>query len=337
MRRNLGTIALFFGAFLVALAVLSRFYAYDRLAVVPFNNTATTISETKPGADAEYLDIKKLEVVSGPLKSTRVTTGDVKRSKAVSNALGRDVAIWDTYSCTDKPDFDCGADETPLSGTIDLVAFDRTSGVAVEWEGATSVSGGEVTKPEGFEGQYFKFPFDTQKRSHEFWDGTINRATTADYVGEGEVKGLKVYKFRQTIEPTKSGEIDVPGDLVDEKANTVTADRMYANVRSFSVEPTTGVILIGGEQQDSFLAVDGERRLTTTKVTLGYTDETTQILVDEYESKAFLLGLVKSTIPLIGLVLGVLLIGLGLLSRRGRRPRRSEGHRQQTPVGAGAA
>ena len=145
MRRNLGTIALFFGAFLVALAVLSRFYAYDRLAVVPFNNTATTISETKPGADAEYLDIKKLEVVSGPLKSTRVTTGDVKRSKAVSNALGRDVAIWDTYSCTDKPDFDCGADETPLSGTIDLVAFDRTSGVAVEWEGATSVSGGEVT------------------------------------------------------------------------------------------------------------------------------------------------------------------------------------------------
>ncbi len=337
MRMKLGTVALFFGVFLVALAALCRFYAYERLAVVPFNNTATTISETKPGADAEYLDIKKLEVVSGPLRSTRVVTGDVDRSKAVSNALGRDVAIWDTYSCTDKPEFNCGADQTPLSGTIDLVAFDRTSGAAVEWEGATSVSGGETTKPEGFEGQYFKFPFDTQKQSYEFWDGTINRATTAEYVGEGEVKGLAVYQFRQTIEPTKSGEIDVPGDLVDENAATVTADRMYANVRSFSVEPTTGVILIGGEQQDSYLAVDGERRLTTTKVTLGYTNETTQNLVDEYESKAFLLGLVKTTIPLVGLVVGVLLMGLGLLSRRGPRSRRSDGHHQRTPVGAGAA
>jgi len=337
VRTKLGTVALFFGAFLVALAALSRFYAYERLAVVPYNSTATTISETKPGADAEYLDIKQLEVVTGPLKSTRVTTGDVKRSKAVSNQLGRDVAIWDTYSCTDKPDFDCGADQTPLSGTIDLVAFDRTSGLAVEWEGSTSVSGGETTKPEGFEGQYFKFPFDTQKQSYEFWDGTINRATTAEFVGEGEVDGLAVYKFRQTIEPTKSGTIDVPGDLVGENANTVTADRMYANVRSFSVEPTTGVILIGGEQQDSYLAVDGERKLTTTKVTLGYTDETTQNLVDDYQSKAFLLGLVKSTIPLVGLVLGVLLIGLGLLSRRGRPPRRSDRHHEQTPVGAGAA
>lgn len=337
MRSKLGTFALFFGAFLLALAALSKFYAYDRLAVVPLNSTATTISETKPGADAEYLDIKELEVVSGPLKSTRVTTGDIKRSKAVSTQLGRDVAIWDTYSCTDKPDFNCGADETPLSGTIDLVAFDRTSGAAVEWEGSTSVSGGEVTKPEGFEGQYFKFPFDTQKRSYEFWDGTINRATTAEYVGEGEVKGLAVYQFRQTIEPTKSGEIDVPGDLVDEKAATVTADRMYANVRSFSVEPTTGVILIGGEQQDSFLAVDGERRLTTTKVSLGYTDATTQTLVDDFKSKAFLLGLVQSTIPLVGLVLGVLLIGLGLLGRRGRPPRRSTRQHERMPVGAGAA
>ncbi|MGH3459383.1 DUF3068 domain-containing protein [Aeromicrobium sp.] len=333
--RKLGTVALFFGAFLLALAALTRFYMYDRLAVAPFNNTSTSISETKAGADAEYLDIKKLEVVSGPLKSTRIVSGDVKQGKAVSKDLRQDVVVWHTYSCTGKPDFDCSAGKTPLSGTTDLVAFDRTSGAAVTWAGATSESGGEKTEPAGFEGQYFKFPFDTQKKSYKFWDGTIDRATTVEYVGEGEIDGLGVYEFRQTIEPTKSGTIDVPGDLVDENAATVTADRMYSNVRTFSVEPTTGVILVGGEQQDSFLAVDGERRLTTTKATLEYTDETTQGFVDEYESKALLLGLVKSTIPLVGLVLGVLLIGLGLLSRRGRRSRRSDGDQQRTPVGAG--
>lgn len=336
MRTKLGIVALFLGAFLLALAALSKFYMYDRLAVVPFNNTSTSISETKPGADADYLDIAALEVVSGPLKSTRVVSGDVKQSKAVSKTLGRDVAVWNTYSCTDKPDFDCSAGQTPLSGTTDVVAFDRTTGEAVNWTGATSDSGGEVTDPAGFEGQYFKFPFDTQKQSYEFWDGTLDRATAVEYVGEGEVDGLGVYQFRQTIEPTKTGEIDVPGDLVGEDADTVTADRMYSNVRSFSVEPTTGVILVGGEQQDSFLTVDGERKLTTTKATLGYTDENVQNTVDEYKSKALVLGLVKTTIPLVGLVLGVLLIGLGLLSRRGHRSRPPE-HADRTPVGAGVS
>ena len=271
---EIGNSCAVFGRVFAGIGRIVEVLCYDQLAVVPFNSTATTISATKPGADAEYLDIKQPRWSTGPLKSTRVITGNVKRSKEASNELGRDVAIWDMYSCTDKPDFDCGADQTPLSSTIDLVAFDRTTGLAVDWEGSTSVSGGEIIKPEGFEGQYFKFPFDTQKRSYQFWDGTMNRATTAEFVGEGEVDGLAVYKFRQTIEPTKSGTIDVPGDLVGEDANTVTADRMYANVRTFSVEPTTGVILIGGEQQDCYLAVGGERKLTTTKATLGYTDET---------------------------------------------------------------
>ena len=58
--------------------------------------------------------------------------------------------------------------------------------------------------------------------------------------------------------------------------------------------------------------------------------------VDVFKSKAFLLGLVQTTIPLVGLVLGVVLIGLGLLSRRGRRSRRPE-HADRTPVGAGVA
>ena len=153
-----------------------------------------------------------------------------------------------------------------------------------------------------------------------------------------------VHEHHDRLAGDETGEERQPVLDVDHQVDAPVAAHQDAQcgdgvdlVRSFSVEPTTGVILVGSEQQDSYLAVDGERRLTTTKVTLGYTDETAQTLVDEYESKAFLLGLVKSTIPLVGLVLGVLLIGLGLLSRRGRRPRISEGHRQQTPVGAGAA
>ncbi|MDQ3155613.1 MAG: DUF3068 domain-containing protein [Actinomycetota bacterium] len=306
------------GAFLLALAALSKLYMYDSLAVVPANNQSTSISSTAPGDDAEYLDVAAgLKVTTGPLKSTRIVAGDVKKSKQASKDLDRDITVWDTYKCTDKPEFKCGGGKTPLSGTTDTVAFDRNTGETVSWKGTKSESGGKTITPADFKGQYFKFPFNTQKKTYQFWDETLRKSTAAKYVGEGKVKGLKVYKFEQTIAPTKSGTIDVPGDLVDSKEATVTADRIYSNVRTFSVEPVTGVIVIGGEDQDAYLEVDGERKLTTTKAKLVYTDKNTTDVVDKYKSKATVLGAVKNTVPLVGGILGLLLIALGALTKFG--------------------
>lgn len=335
MGKKFGTVALFLGAFLLALAALSKFYMYDQLAVVPQNTTSTSISGTAPGADADYLDAAAgLKSTTGPLKSTRVTTGNVKKSKQASKDLNRDIAVWDTYSCTDKPDFDCGAGETPLSGTIDIVAFDRNTGETVNWKGTKSESDGKTIDPADFKGLYFKFPFNTQKKTYKFWDDTLRESTDAKYVGEGKVKGLKVYKFEQTIEPTKSGTIDVPGDLVGSDQATVTADRMYSNVRSFSIEPVTGVIIIGGEAQDAYLEVDGVRKLTTTKATLVYTDQNTADTVDTYKSKATLLKAVKTTVPVGGAIVGILLIALGAWSRRGGSDA-TAGSRKAQPVVSG--
>lgn len=323
MGKKLGTAALFLGAFMLALAALSKFYMYDQLAVVPLNTQSTSISATAPGADATYLDIGAgPKVVDGPLRSTRVVTGDVEASKAASKDLGREIAVWDTYSCTDKPDFNCASGDTPLSGTTDRVAFDRNTGETVAWngskgeEGTRSESGGAKVEPASFEGLYFKFPFDTQKKTYKFWDGTIDKATPATYVGEGTIKGLKVYKFEQTIAPTKTGTIEVPGSLVGSDQATVTADRVYSNVRRFSVEPVTGVVIVGGESQDGYLELDGKRVLTTTKATLSYTDQNTKDTVDTYKPKAFLLSAVKTWVPVGGAILGIILIGLGLMSHR---------------------
>lgn len=318
MGKKLGTAALFLGAFVLALAVLSKFYMYDRLAVVPLNTETTSVSETAPGQDGTYLDIAGgLRVAEAPLKSTRIVTGNVDESKKASDELGRDVAVWDTYVCTAPAAFDCGSGETPLSGSDERVAFDRKTGEAVAWQGNTSESDGETTKDFAFEGQYFKFPFDTQQKTYRFWDGTLNEATPAKFVGEDTVDGLEVYTFEQTIAPVKTGTIDVPGSLVGSSEATVTADRIYSNVRTFSVEPVTGVIIVGGEAQDGYLELDGERVLTTTKATLQYTDANTSKVVDEYKPKAMLLTAVKTYVPYGGGVIGLLLIAAGLFSRRG--------------------
>lgn len=317
MSKKLGTVALFLGAFLLALAALSKFYMYDRVAVVPLNHETTSLSTTLPGADAEYLDVEAgLKPTTGPLKNTKVIVGNIKEAKNASKELDRDIAVWDIYDCTDTPDFDCGSGKTPLAATDDRVAFDRNTGEAVNWKGARSEVDGKVIEPGNFEGLYFKFPFDSQKKTYQFWDGTLREATPAKYIGEGKVKGMKVYEYEQTIEPVKTGTIDVPGTLVGSDEPTVTADTIYSSVSTYSVDPVTGVILIGQTAQDSYLEVDGQRALTTTKATLRYTDANTAETVDEFKSKALLLTAVKTYVPVGGAVLGLILVGLGLLSRR---------------------
>ena len=233
MAKKLGLGALFLGVFLLVLAVLSKYYMYDRLAVVPDNTQTTSISATPPGQDAEYLDIGAgPAVVDGPLQSTRVVVGDVKLSEEASKELDRDVAVWKTFSCTAPPSFDCGSGETPLSAHLrPRRVRSRNTGETVDWDQTRSETGGNKVRG-AFKGQYFKFPFDTQKKTYQFWDGTLKEATPAVYKGQSKVNGLDVYEFEQVIEPTKTGTIAVPGELlgVDDKP-TVVADRIYSNTR----------------------------------------------------------------------------------------------------------
>ena len=318
MGKKTGTVLLFLGAFLLVIAAMSKFYMYDRLAVVPFNTVTTSHSSTAPGADAEYLDVAAgLKITEGPLANTKIVTGDVAASKKATKKLGRDIAVWNIYDCTDTPDFNCGSGEVALSATTDRVAFDANTGETVKYEDTSSEADGEITKPFAFKGLYFKFPFDAQKKTYQFWDGTLREATPAKYVGQGKVKGMKVYKYRQTIDPVKTGTIDVPGDLVGSDEGTVTADRFYSSVSDYSVDPVTGVVIVGQTAQDSYLELNGERVLTTTKATLGYTDKQTQDTVDEYKSKALLLTAIKTWIPVGGAILGLILLAAGLMSRRG--------------------
>lgn len=310
------------GGFLLVLGLLSKFYMYDKLAVVPLNQNTTSISETLPGADATYLDVAAgAKITTGPLRSVRVTTGDVDLSKEASEELNQNVSVWNTFTCTDTPDFDCSSGQTPLSGGNDTVAFDRNTAETVDWAGAFSQKDGKETE-DPFEGIYFKFPFDTKKQSYDFWDGTLMQALPAEFEEETEIEGLKVYKFVQTIEPTSAGTSDVPGNLVDSDEPTVTADRIYSNVRTLYVEPVTGAIIKGGESQDSYLEYNGVRGATTTKAALEYTEDYVQENVDEYKSKASLLSAIQTTVPLIASILGLAAIALGALLalRRKKEP-----------------
>lgn len=320
MIKRWGTVALLLGVVLLALAALSKFYLHDRLAVAPLDQDSTSVATTPAGSDAEYVDAAAgLALVKGPLKNVKVVLGDVDAGKRASKDLGKDIAVWHIKDSTDKPTFDFSSSETALSATEDTVAFDRHTGLAVSWKGTKSSFAGKTVKPGDFEGLYFKFPFGSDKKTYPFWDGTLRKATPATYVGEGKVQGMKVYTYRQTIAPVSIGTIDLPGALVGSAKATVPADQIYSSISDYSVDPVTGVILDGQTAQDSYLELNGQRVLTTTKATIAYTDADVTQNVKDFKTRSTLLAALDTTIPLAGLVIGVLLIGAGLLTRRSRR------------------
>jgi hypothetical protein len=142
--------------------------------------------------------------------------------------------------------------------------------------------------------------------------------------GEDEIDGMTVYRFVQTIEPTVVSQLEVPGSLAGSAAPSIEADRTYANTRTLWIEPETGVIIRGQEEQDTVLVYRGEEVATITSGTIRYTDEQVQANVDEYRPLASQLNLVGNVLPLVLGILGVvgLIAGIVLL-RSGYRPRRA--------------
>jgi hypothetical protein len=306
MRRTVGLILCGLGAFLIVTALLLRLYAYPSLAKAPLDQYTTTVSF---GPGATVFDISSLSEVQTDLTSTRITRGDVEASDD-------DVAVYDTFVNTTN------SAGTTLSAMTERAAFGRTDGLAVRGFGE-NIDGDPVVH----EGLIFKFPFDTQRQDYPFWDYTVRKAFPAKFSGEEELEGVAVYRFVQTIPATVIASLDVPGSLVDADEATVSVDRVYENTRTLWVEPNTGVILKGQEEQYARFQYEGEDKVTATEVTIAYNDDTVRMLADEYGPKGRQLDLVRNAAPLWAGLLGVVVLGVGLVlvwSHRRERADESE-------------
>jgi hypothetical protein len=310
VRGKLGPILIGLGGFLVVAAVLLRVFAYPRLAVAPIDQDSVSVLV---GPDATVFDVSTLKEITTDLTTTARTVGDIK----ASDEAGDNTRVWVNTSSTKD------SDGIVRSREIERVAFDATTGMAVNCCGEfyQTEEGDEGTVEH--DGLVFKFPFGTEKKTYPFWDSTLLKAIDIEYKGTEEVLGTTAYKFETVIEPTVTGTVEAPASVLGEDAEgNLEAETVYSNTRTLWVEPNTGVILKRAEAQDNTLRYDGTDRVTTTKVTTGYDDETVQSNVDEYGKMGNLLHLVHTTLPLTFLVLGLLSILGGILISR-RRDRQS--------------
>lgn len=292
-----------FGAFFVTMALLLKFYAFDRLAVVPLDQNSQQVA----------VDKKAYLFDGGTLKfqhTTLTTTLGAVADKDASKKLGHNAVIFSKWQRSTIPQT-----KEPQEAFTEKFAIDRHSGKAITWSG--DEENGKAIRHKGY---VVKLPFGVQKKTYDFWDGKIEKTVPLHYKGTEKIQGLTVYRFegtapRQTlaITPTK----DVPGFLFGGAKSSpgVKAAFSYTNDRTLWVEPETGALIKGQDAQREWLTdpkTDKSVQVLTTTST--YDDATVKQNVNDYKGKASQLKALKIAPWVLGILGVLLLIGGALMA-----------------------
>ncbi len=253
------------------------------------------------------------------------TVGDVEASEEA----GDDTVVWaGTTSYRDQIG-------NIRSRSAERYAFDAHTGEAVNccggFEETTDGEREEVKRS----GQISKYPFGTEKKDYKFWDATLGQAVTTKFQKEAEIDGLKVYEFKYEVPTTTVGTREIPPSSSARRAT----DGGRGRDPVLDHHPALG--RAGHRCRHRPRLRDLPTRwpstarplITTSCGMFQYTDDQVEENVDEYKGKASSLQAVHTTVPLVGVVLGLLLIlGGVLLSRRNRNEEPPAGRRRPTSV-----
>ncbi|MFB9251721.1 DUF3068 domain-containing protein [Sphaerisporangium melleum] len=304
-----GVVLIAIGAFLVTLAPLIRFQAADKLIAAPADYYG--VSELR-AQNARYFSVPKVKVLTADLDITVTTRGDVEESKG-------DHVVWDEFTAVN--------DVTNSASGIQLdqrrSAFNKYTGEGVDCCGVN------VDKePVQMSGQIYLFPFGTQKRTYQVFNATARQSFDARFVGEDMVNGLPVYKFEQTVPPTKIDTLTAPASAIGmKKSGDVRVNRFYDGVVTYWVEPVSGSPVKQEQRRHDVLKTeDGVERSEALVADAKMTPETVDRLVQGAIDGKDQITLLKDTIPLVSLVIGLVVAVAGvvtLLAGRGRRASRS--------------
>ncbi|MFC4058127.1 DUF3068 domain-containing protein [Planomonospora corallina] len=305
MRRIVGIVLLALGAFLIVLAPLVRFQIAGSLIAAPAAQYGVNKLEAE---GAQYFSIKDLRVMTAKLGVTVTVRGDVAQAKD-------DTVVWDEFTAVN--------DETNGNPGITLTerrsAFNKYSG-----EGVTCCSVNIDKKPVTLEGQIYKWPFDVEKKTYKVFNSVTGKAFDARFVGEEHVNGVLAYRFEQDVPETRTETRNVPASIlgITDTTGDVQADRYHTGKNTFWVEPVTGSPLKQEQQRDEVLRTpDGAHSITALRATFRMTPETVNTLVNNAVESKNQISLIKVTIPLVLLVLGIVLLAAGFFVARGAHAR----------------
>jgi hypothetical protein len=308
MRRVAGILLVTLGAFAITLGLMMPTVVFDRLAVAPLDPDSETVAQGTnmtvfyPGALADGGNPIRTDAT---VTARRIVSG---RFDAPEVKLNGDVALWRVGLVVE--------DEkgTLVNAVEQWVCVDRRTAQGQRNCTQQKIDDGtaEDTKVDQ-RGLQYKFPFGTERKDYAFFDITLRQATPIAYDGEESVNGLATYRFVQRIQATKIESREVPASLFGGGAGNITVDRMYQNVRRVWVEPRTGQIVKGEEEQKQFLKGPNNQEFIVLGGTLAWTPQTVQKQVEDARDAADQLVLLTRTGPIVLWTVGGLMVIGGLL------------------------
>jgi hypothetical protein len=300
MRKIIGWVLVGLGTFLLVTGVLVRFYAVPELKKTPLTvsnttNLTGTADKLNPATgETEFLNVKVASVTE---------TDD--------EASDDDVAVFVNYSCVtlDEPGVpdcvDAGTEEEPNEQLVtatepDLFATDRKTALSLDNDEDDDYLPAEAVPHDGLVN---KFPFDAEKKDYPYWDGLLGEAVTAAYTGTETIDGLEVYVYQVSEQ--------------DREAEVVTGvEGIYSIDKTLKVDPVTGSIIYQ-DQHDVRTLPDGDPVID---LDVEFTDEQVAENVKDAKDSGGMLQLVSTVVPIVGVLLGLVLIAVGVfLLLRARR------------------
>lgn len=283
MRKNAGLILLALGSFLLFVGLLAVVWAPGKAERTPIDVDSTTYLTGEGGK----VDVSTGEIEIGPLQATSVTKSD-------SEASDDDVAVFVSTTCLvvqtgNTPDCVDADDERLINASEEVFATDRSSGEAVN---------GDDYLPEGtpeYDGLVNKWPFNSAKKSYPYFDGVLDEAVEAAYDRTETVEGMETYVYQVEVS-------DAPIEIAEGVPGT------YDTSKEIFVEPRTGAIVNQTFTQQRTLD-DGTLALD---LDLAYTEDQVKKNVADTEDSLASLNLITRTVPVIGLVGGLLAVAIGL-------------------------
>ena len=328
MRRAIGLILTGLGAFLLALAALSRFYVAGELVKFPLNEYHVT---TLVGHDVNYFSQKQVNEVTGvTVQATQTIEGDVAASSSST-------AVWQSFTTIEDI-----TDNQQVSYTAQRSAFNRRTGSIVDCCGEFVGNNTAVRQS----GQGYLWPLGTQKRTYQVFDPQTMRPEPYRYAGTATVDGMTTYKFVEQAGNVRTGSQTLPGWLAGSPNRAVvTLPEYITKTSAVWVDPVTGIPIDETQTQDQTLQSGGVTELVLFQGTLTETSQSIADAVGIAGSYHLKIDLLEGAGPLGAALLGVVLAGLGVFLTRprvavaGREPDRAHGieNGQLASVGPGPA
>lgn len=283
MRKIIGLVLLGLGAFLLVTGLLTTLWVPGQVKKTPLDVDSTThLSGSAQKLNPATGDIEDIDV-----KATSWTKADSKRSDdkviVFVNTTCLVIDEGDVPDCVDADD----PEGRLVNASSDVFSTDRVTGLAVN--GKYLPAGAEEK-----EGLVNKFPFDTEKKDYEYWDGMLGAPVTAAYDGTEDLDGLETYKFHILVE-------DTPAEVVEGVQGTYSTDKYIW------VEPVTGSI-VNQTQHEVRTLDDGTKVLD---LDLGFTEDQVSDGIKDGKANAGQIDLITGTVPLVGFIGGIIALLAG--------------------------